>query len=47
MADRPALVESVLKPRFRELAAIASEHGRDWAAKHELPEIDETWYLDY
>jgi len=45
--ERPALVEAVLAPRFRELTSIAREHGHDWAAKHDLPEIDEAWYLGY
>lgn len=46
-ADRPALVEEILRPRFAELAAIARNLGRDWAAKHTLPDIDETWYPQY
>lgn len=45
--ERRSLVESVLRPRFAELAAIAGEHGRDWAAKHTFPDIDEAWYLGY
>ena len=45
--ERVALVDAVLRPRFEELAAIAREHGRDWVAKHDLPDIDESWYLSY
>ncbi len=45
--DRGRLVESVLRPRFNELSAIARGHGRDWAAKHDLPEIEDDWYLRY
>ena len=45
--ERSRLVESVLRPRFQELVEIACEHGHDWATKHDLPEIDETWFLGY
>jgi tagatose 1,6-diphosphate aldolase len=46
-AERAALVESTLRPRFLELASIAMEHGRDWGAGLRLPEIDTTWYQRY
>lgn len=46
-ADRPRLMEEVVRPRFRELAALAREHGRDWGARHVLPDVDERWYLTY
>jgi tagatose-1,6-bisphosphate aldolase len=45
--DRPALLRTTLRPRFAELAAIAGEHGRDWAAHLRLPHVDERWYLSY
>jgi tagatose-1,6-bisphosphate aldolase len=44
---RPELIQSTLRPRFAELSAIAREHGRDWGARHEMPNVDEGWYLTY
>lgn len=46
-AQRSELIEKVLVPRFRELSHIARTFGRDWAACHTMPEIDETWYPTY
>lgn len=46
-SDRQAIIEQQVRPRFLELAAIAREHGRDWAARHRLPETDERWYTTY
>jgi tagatose 1,6-diphosphate aldolase len=45
--ERQSLIETLVRPRFEELASIAHDHGRDWAAKHNLPNIDESWYLEY
>jgi hypothetical protein len=45
--ERPRLVENILRPRFAELASIARNHGRDWASKHDIPAIDDTWYPQY
>ncbi|MGI8574366.1 MAG: tagatose 1,6-diphosphate aldolase [Egibacteraceae bacterium] len=45
--ERDKLAEAELRPRFRELATIAREEGRDWAARSTLPDADETWYLTY
>jgi tagatose 1,6-diphosphate aldolase len=45
--ERAELVERVLRPRFRELAAIARDFGRDWGARHTMPDVDETWYPEY
>ena len=44
---RQEMVESTLRPRFAELSTIAGEHGRDWGARHTMPDIDESWYLGY
>ena len=41
------LMDEVLRPRFRELASLARDHGRDWGARHVVPEVDERWYLTY
>jgi tagatose-1,6-bisphosphate aldolase len=46
-ADRDALMETNVRPRFRRLAATARTHGRDWAAKATLPKPDHRWYLTY
>jgi tagatose-1,6-bisphosphate aldolase len=45
--ERPMLVKHELRPRLRELAELAMEHGRDWGSRHEVPHVDETWYLQY
>ncbi len=45
--DRRRLVDTVLRPRFRQLAEAADAHGRDWADRHELPTPDDRWYLTY
>jgi tagatose-1,6-bisphosphate aldolase len=44
---RAEMVIETMRPRFRELATIAVEHGRDWADRHALPAVDETWYRGY
>lgn len=44
---RADLAQSLLRPRFAELSAIAGRHGRDWGKRHTLPSIDERWYLTY
>jgi len=46
-ASRRRLMDEVVRPRFAELAAIAAEHGRDWATRYTLPGADERWYLTY
>lgn len=46
-AERRRLIDEVVRPRFAELSTIAREHGRDWAAKHRLPDVDERWFLTY
>lgn len=45
--QRPAIVSAELRPRFRELAAIAEASGRDWGEIHHGPQADETWYRTY
>ncbi len=45
--DRAGLIESLVRPRFRQLRDVAVAHGRDWAERHELPSADEDWYLTY
>jgi tagatose 1,6-diphosphate aldolase len=47
LAERQRLAESLLRPRFQELATIARAHGQDWATKHDIPETREGWYLEY
>lgn len=46
-SERAMLVETVLRARFRELADVARTHGRDWAERHDMPHVDETWYPSY
>jgi tagatose 1,6-diphosphate aldolase len=45
--ERDGVLERLVRPRFRELAAIAREHGRDWAVRYDLAAIDERWFLTY
>lgn len=45
--QRNDVLERLVRPRFRELATIADEHGKDWAARYELPSVDDRWYLTY
>jgi 5-dehydro-2-deoxygluconokinase len=46
-ADKPRLMEEVVRPRFAELSAIAVAEGRDWAARFEIPAVAEGWYRSY
>lgn len=46
-AQRGSLIENELRPRFRELSAIAQAEGRDWGAIHSGPKADDTWYRSY
>ena len=45
--EREELIETVLRPRFAELVAIATEFGSDWASRHTWAAIDDRWYLGY
>jgi tagatose 1,6-diphosphate aldolase len=46
-ADRAHLMEHTVLPRFAELAGLASEYGRDWASRYQMPEPDERWFTTY
>lgn len=41
------LLTDVARPRLRELAGIAAQHGRSWADGHRFGAVDEHWYLTY
>ena len=45
--ERDHVIETTVRPRLRELAEIARMHGRDWADRFTMPDIDETWYRGY
>lgn len=45
--ERRDLLDSVVRPRFRELSAIARANGRDWGLRHQSPTIDQHWYKRY
>lgn len=47
LPDRGRLLEEVVRPRFAELAQIATEAGGDWATRHTLPGIDEVSFRSY
>lgn len=42
-AERPAVIQDVVAPRFAELRAVAAA-ARPWTASYELPTVDEAWY---
>jgi len=44
---QPRIMETVVRPRFAELSALASEYGRDWGQRYDLGDPDEHWYLTY
>lgn len=46
-SERKRLIEDELRPRFRELAAIAESAGRDWGDVHYGPDADEVWFRTY
>lgn len=46
-AERPAILEDIVLPRFKGLAQIASTYGHSWQEKHRMPIIDDTWYREY
>lgn len=46
-ADQPRLMDEVLRPRFAELAALATAHGHDWGERYQMPAVDERWFLTY
>ena len=46
-ARRPALLDSLVRPRFAELSAIVRETGRHWGECYADAVIDERWYLGY
>jgi len=45
--EQPGIMETVVRPRFAELSALASEYGRDWGQRYDLGDPDEHWYLTY
>jgi tagatose 1,6-diphosphate aldolase len=45
--EQPRIMETVVQPRFAELSAVASEHGRDWGQRYDMGDPDRRWYLTY
>jgi tagatose-1,6-bisphosphate aldolase len=45
--QRARLIELTVLPRFRELARVAVDHGRDWADCFEMESPPERWYMTY
>ncbi len=45
--ERAAIIHDLVRPRFKELAHIASERGTDWATRHRAPTFDEHGYRRY
>jgi tagatose 1,6-diphosphate aldolase len=46
-AHRSEVIEETVRPRFRELATIATEHGKDWVGRFEIGNAADRWYLTY
>lgn len=46
-AERYAILEETVIPRFKELSRIASTHGHDWLRGRPVPHIGANWYADY
>jgi tagatose 1,6-diphosphate aldolase len=47
VSEQPRLLDEVVRPRFEELSALASDHGRDWGERYRMDDVDEHWYLTY
>jgi tagatose 1,6-diphosphate aldolase len=45
--ERSSIIETVVRPRFRQLAETASTYGRSWTEGCDFPTPDENWYLTY
>lgn len=45
--ERRERIATELRDRFAALAAVATERGVDWAARHTLPVVDEHWFRSY
>jgi tagatose 1,6-diphosphate aldolase len=45
--EQPRFMETVVRPRFEELSAVASTSGNDWAERYDFPAIDERWFSTY
>lgn len=45
--EQPGIMETIVRPRFAELSAVASQYGRDWAQRYDLGDADEHWYRTY
>jgi tagatose 1,6-diphosphate aldolase len=44
---RSKVIEETVRPRFRELATIATGHGKDWMGRFEIGSAADRWYLTY
>lgn len=45
--DRKRILHDVVRPRFKELSAIATQHGCNWMTRHRAPTFDETAFRRY
>jgi tagatose 1,6-diphosphate aldolase len=41
-AEQRTILRDVVRPRLQELVAVAADSGKDWARRHELPDVDHT-----
>ena len=46
-AEQPTILRDVVRPRLEELVAVATESGKDWARRHQLPDVDHTSFASY
>jgi tagatose 1,6-diphosphate aldolase len=45
--QRREVIASRLRDRFARLAAVATDHGTDWAELYTAPAVDEHWFRTY
>jgi tagatose 1,6-diphosphate aldolase len=47
IAEQSRILDEVVRPRFFELAGIATATGSDWAGRYRLPELNEDSFRSY
>lgn len=46
-AKRDSFLQNTVLQRFRGLADITSQFGRNWMSRYDMPAIDDAWYRTY
>jgi hypothetical protein len=47
IGERSRVLDEVVRPRFTELAGIATATGSDWAVRYRLPDLNENSFRSY